>query len=271
MQVVTYLGDNEDENYVLRAFHEGSGGKLKTLDEYEPSEIAVVMGTFKKHVERSYKRGAIIKAQKEKNQDTIILETGYINRGSGKDNHYSVGLNGINGRADFRNKNSPYDRVEKLGIIMGEWRSGDHIVICGQVPWDASVDFSDHIDWLEKTARAIFLKTDRNIIFRPHPLCKLNPITGTVYSTRSLENDLRNAHCCITFNSNSGVEAVIDGVPTFTFDEGSMAYGVTSHSLDDIETPLRPDRTQWLANLCYAQWTAEEMRNGETWDHLRLT
>jgi hypothetical protein len=270
MQVRIYLGDSEDENYVLKAFHEGSGGKLVTLDEYEPSEIAVVFGTYKKKIERSFKRGAVIAEQKKLGLDTIIIETGYLNRGSGKTNHYAVGLNGINGRADFKNRNSPYNRAEKLGVIPGEWRRGDHIVLCGQVPWDASVDFSNHQDWLNSTVRGIFLRTDRNVIFRPHPLCKLSPINGTVYSTRSLENDLKHAHCCVTFNSNSGVEAVVDGVPTLSFDIGSMVYEVSGHLLDDIEEPKRFDRTQWLANLCHAQWTPEEMKNGETWDHLKL-
>jgi hypothetical protein len=75
----------------------------------------------------------------------------------------------------------------------------------------------------------------------------------------------------VTFNSNSGVEAVVDGVPTLSFDIGSMVYEVSGHLLDDIEEPKRFDRTQWLANLCYAQWNPEELRNGEAWDHLKLT
>jgi hypothetical protein len=269
MSIRTYLGDSKEENYVLKAFHEACGGELTTLDKYEPSEVAVVFGTYKKHVARSYARGAIVKAQKEKNLDTLIIETGYLNRGAGKHHHYSLGFNGINGRADFRNKNSPPDRAQKLGITPKDWRNGDYILLCGQVPWDASVDFSNHVEWLHKTSRAIFLRTSREVIFRPHPLCKLNPIPGTVHSTRPLESDLKDAFCCVTFNSNTGVEAVLDGVPTFAFDEGSMAYAVSSHTLNDIDKPLRPDRQQWLNDLCYAQWRPDEFE--EACSHLKLT
>ena len=269
MQIRTYLGDSDEENYVLRAFHEACGGELAALDDYQPSDIAVVFGTFKKHVARSFKRGAIVKAQKEKGLDALIIETGYINRGAGQRNHYSVGFNGINGRADFRNRNSPHDRMKKLGITPADWKNGDHVVLCGQVPWDASVDFSNHVDWLHKTARGIFLNTSRAVIFRPHPLCKLKPIDGTIYSTRALANDLKDAFACVTFNSNSGVEAALAGVPVFALDEGSMAYPIASHSLTDLEAPKKPDRTQWLADLCYAQWMPEEF--GEACRHLRLT
>jgi hypothetical protein len=268
MRIRTYLGDSKEENYVLTKFHEACGGILTTLDDYEPSDIAVIFGTYKKHVARSYKRGAIFKAQIENKLDTVIIETGYINRGSGPDNHYAVGLNGINGRADFKNKNSPHDRMEKLGLIPVAWRSGDHVLLCGQVPWDASCDFTDHREWLEKTARGIFLATDRAVVFRPHPLCKLNPIPGTIYSTRSLENDLKDAFVCVTFNSNTGVNSVMDGVPVIACDEGSMVYNIAGHSIPDIEDVKKPDRTQWLADLCYAQWKPDEF--GEAWEHLKL-
>lgn len=265
MQVRVYLGESEEENFVLRALHKASGGVLTSLYDYEPSDVAVVMGTYKKHVPKSYQRGKVIESQKDRNLNTVILETGYLNRGGGPNHHYAVGLNGINGRADFRNSNSPPDRMEKLGVFPRDWKNGEHIVLCGQVPWDASVDFSNHIEWLHLTAREL-IKLGRLVIFRPHPLCKLKSIPGTIYSTRSLENDLKDAFSCVTFNSNSGVESVMDGVPTLAFDMGSMAYAVSGHSFEEV---IKPDRTQWLSNLCYAQWLPSEM--GEAWEHLRLT
>ena len=268
MQIRTYLSDSEQENYVLEAFNAGCGGELVSLNDYQPSDVAVVMGVYKKAVPRSFARGNVIAEQRTRKLKTIILETGYINRGDGPDNHYAAGWNGLNGRADFRNQACPADRAQKLGVELNSWRQGANIVLCGQVPWDAAVDFTDHKDWLQKAARAIFLRTDRPVIFRPHPKAKLPPIEGTVYSTRPLEQDLEDAYCCVTFNSNSGVEAVLSGVPTLTFDEGAMAWGVTGHKWDDIENPPKPDRAQWLNNLCYTQWTPAEMRDGEAWRHL---
>jgi len=262
----TYLSDSEQENYVLEAFNQGCNGALARLDDYQPSDVAVVMGVYKKAIPRSFARGNVIAEQRARKLRTIILETGYINRGDGPENHYAAGWNGLNGRADFKNTSCPADRAQKLGVELKPWKQGNNVILCGQVPWDAAVDFSDHKEWLQKTARAIFLMTDRPVIFRPHPKAKLPPIEGTVYSTRPLAQDLEDAYCCVTFNSNSGVEAVLAGVPTVTMDKGAMAWEVTSHTLSDMA--YMPDREQWLNNLAYTQWTPAEMRDGEAWRHL---
>lgn len=260
--------DSDQENLVLSAFYDGCPeSKLLTrLGDYAPSDVAVVMGVYKKSVPRSFERGYVIAEQKKRGLTTVILETGYINRGDGPQNHYAAGLNGLNGRADFKNANSPKTRAE--GIRLHPWRQGKNIVLCGQVPWDASVDFTNHREWLEQAVRAIFLRTDSPVVFRPHPKAKLPPIPGTIYSTRSLAEDLEDAKCCVTFNSNSGVEAALAGVPVFAFDEGSMAYSIANKSFDKLDEPEMPDRQQWLNDLCYAQWTPQEMSEGLAWKHL---
>jgi hypothetical protein len=83
-----------------------------------------------------------------------------------------------------------------------------------------------------------------------------------------LEEDLKNAHCVVTWNSNSAVEAAIYGKPVFAFDEGSMVWEIANKSLLDLDTPKYPDRKQWANNLAYCQWTLEEIRNGDAWRHL---
>lgn len=117
-------------------------------------------------------------------------------------------------------------------------------------------------------AHVIQQVTDREIIFRPHPLAKMPPIHGLDYSTCPIKEDLDRAYSVVTFNSNTAVEAVMDGIPSFSFDVGSMAYEVTSHNLNTLETPLVFDRQQWANNLAYAQWTLDEMKKGEAWEHL---
>ena len=273
MQVRIYWGGNMDEDYVLERLYDGCPYKkwFIPLDEYEPSDLAVVMGVYKKHVPRSYKRGHVIAEQHKRKLDVLVVETGFLNRGEGRTNHYAVGLNGLNGRGDYKNANSPPDRREKLGVKLEPWKEGHHVLLCGQVPWDASVDFTNHREWLEKTARAINLHTARPVIFRPHPKCKMAPIAGTVYSTRPLSQDLDDCHAVVTFNSNTAVEAVIQGIPVFAADVGSMAMPVANADLKRVEEPLKPDREQWLNDLCYAQWTPDEMKEGLPWRHLFST
>lgn len=271
MQVRIYLGDNKDENAVLSAFAKGcpEDTTLANLDNYQPSDLAVVFGTYKKQVPISYRRGHVVHSQKAANKDVVILETGYLNRGAGPNHHYSVGLNGLNGRADFKNKNSPPDRAERFREDMKPWRTdGSHILLCGQVPWDASVDHIDFIKWINKTAEIIQASSRRRIIYRPHPLAPTPTPHGTERSHYHwLDDDLANCWCCVTFNSNSGVDAALAGIPVVAMDEGSMVLPI-ANSIGDINNPKTPDRQQWLNNLCYTQWTIPEIAKGLAWNQL---
>ena len=271
-----YLSGNEIHDRVLKAFFEGIDEDKILISnwEYRPSEVAVVFGIHKKRIKVSWPRGEIIAQQRSKNLDVIVLETGYINRGDGEQHHYAAGWNGLNGRADFRNKEMPDDRAELLReanlLRVLNWRDqGDRIILCGQVPWDASVDHLVFEDWLYKTAKALLKLTDRPVVFRPHPLAKIAPLQGCDYSAGGpLWEDLIDAHAVVTLNSNSGVDALIEGIPVFAFDEGSMVWDVCNRVLKDIEDPKKPERKQWLNDLCYAQWTLKEMKEGKAWKHL---
>lgn len=264
-----YRSQYPQENYVIESLYEGCPHEkeITHLGDYRPSDVAVVMGVYKKFVPASYARGEVIAQQRRHAMDTLILETGYINRGDGANNHYALGWNGLNGRANFKNRGSSDKRAKKLGVEMKPWKDGDYVLLCGQVPWDASVDFTDHRAWLEEAAHNIRALTGREIVFRPHPKGDLPPIDGCRYSKGPIEQDLLNAHCVVTFNSNTGVDAVLAGVPVFAFDKGSMVYQVANKNWLKIERPEKPDRSQWLNDICYAQWTPEEMMSGEAWKH----
>jgi hypothetical protein len=81
-----------------------------------------------------------------------------------------------------------------------------------------------------------------------------------------LERALENAHLVVTVNSNCGVLAAVAGVPVVATDEGAMCWPVAGHYLSD--PPQRPDRGAWCDQLAWAQWTLEEIRAGEAWEHL---
>jgi len=258
---------------VLEAFHEGADAdkSLSNVDRYVPADVAVVFGVFKKSVPASYARGEIIRRQQEAGGKVVVLETGYINRGDGPDHHYAAGIGGLNNRADFRNVNMPGDRWEKLRTPIKPWRQGDAMVICGQVPWDASVQHIDMVEWLEMSAGYLRRSAvGKPLVYRPHPLAREHParLDGFVTSVGPIEDDLARAFCFVTYNSNAAVEAVLNGVPAVHCDEGSMAREVSSFDVPASLNPVMPDRTQWACNLAYTQWTPEEMRRGATWRHL---
>lgn len=265
-----YLSGDPVHDRVLEAFYEGCPVEKEFVRgfKHEPSEIAVVFGVYKSKIPKSHPRGKVIQRQRSNNLDVIVLETGYVNRGDGENHHYAAGFNGLNGRADFRNKSMDDERWRVLNTPLRPYSPGEKVVLCGQVPWDASVDMHDHVKWLRQTASNLQKITSRKIVFRPHPLAPIPPIQGCEFSQRPLEEDLKNAHCVVTFNSNSAVEAAIYGKPVFAFDEGSMVWDIANKSLLDVDAPNYPDRKQWANNLAYAQWTLNEMRDGVTWRHL---
>lgn len=80
---------------------------------------------------------------------------------------------------------------------------------------------------------------------------------------------MQNCKVCITYNSGAGVDAAVAGVPVITGNAGSFAWDVASHSLDTVDTPYCPDRTQWLNNLAYAEWSLDEIAAGLPWRHLK--
>lgn len=265
-----YLSDDPVHNRVLQAFYEGCPVDKKLITDfvYEPSDIAVVFGVYKSKVPKSKGRGEVIRQQRQNNKDVIVLETGYVNRGDGEDHHYAAGFNGLNGRADFRNKGMTDERWRMLNHPIRPYSPGGHILLCGQVPWDASVEGTYHQRWLKGVAANIAKITDKPIVFRPHPKAVLPPLPDCAYSQGPLEQDLPRAHAVVCFNSNSAVEAALFGKPVFCFDEGSMCWDIANKNLLDIDNPNYPDRRQWANNLAYCQWTPAEMEQGLAWRHL---
>ena len=215
----------------------------------------------------------------ENKKPTIVLEVGGINRGV----TWKVGLNGINRDAYFGDKDNDRSRADGLGLVCKPWRSnGDFILICGQhdksLQWQGMPRMSD---WFMQTYREIRKHTDRPIIFRPHPRCRLEHIElGLKHVIRqeprhvngtydSFDMGFDDIHCTISYSSNPGIHSVIEGVPAFVSTH-SLAYDVANDIdfLHDIENPLMPDRQQWLNDYAHTEFTVEEISQGIPLKHL---
>ena len=277
MKVNVYITESDNtHDRVLGAFYSGCPEEkyIRHVSDYEESDVAVVFGVYKKAVAASHMRGEIIARQRIVGRKVVVLETGYVNRGEGKNNHYAVGFNHINGGADFRNEGMPPDRWGRLNTTLKPWHTKDEqeaVILCGQVPWDASVQHMDMVPWLMETAAAIRKVTYRPIIYRPHPKAVHalpSYIPGCRTSVVSLEEDLEKAWATVVYNSNSSVESLIAGVPVVALGPGSMVNGYAATDLNGIEDRCMPDRTPWASDLAYAQWTMNEMREGLAWAHL---
>ena len=272
---VFYPENNALHGTALLAFADGlrtigQTPVVRLLEQYVPVDVAVIFGVGKKNVPVSYLRERVIVEQQKCNSRTIIIEKGFVKR----DEYYMVGMNGLNNNAYYNNKNCTGSRWEQLDMPVTPLRDKDGaILICGQVPSDASVRHIDIMQWYGNLVYSIKKITKRPIIFRPHPLAinRTPHMLGTKLSTGSLEEEMDNARVVVTFNSNTAVDAILHGVPALSFDKGSMAWDVTGHGIHNAEHPYRPSAeiiTQWAYNLAYTQWNLEEMAKGLPFLHL---
>jgi hypothetical protein len=136
-------------------------------------------------------------------------------------------------------------------------------------------------NWFLNTYDEIRKYTDRPIIFRPHPRCRLEHIErGLKHVIRQepkqiantyddFDMGFNNVHCTISYSSNPGIHSIIAGVPSFVSTD-SLAYPVANDIdfLHDIENPVMPDRTQWLNDYAHTEYTVDEISQGLPLKHL---
>jgi hypothetical protein len=166
------------------------------------------------------------------------------------DKFVSLVWNGHGRRGDHRVPVShSADRWERHGVDLVPWRQGgSRVVLCGQVE-TYSQRYARPDDWY-KTVKATH--------FRPHP-------SGYSEAPYPIARDFQDCGLAVTLNSSVGVQCVLNGIPTVTMDEGSMAWSVTGHSLEDVRLT---DREPWCHWLAWTQWSDDEIREGYPWDFL---
>lgn len=265
MRVIVYEPDYDAAHRtVLRAFAAGiPGAVVRPVTAYEPCDVGVIFGGVSKRFRHTLPKQTVI----DKSPRFIMIESAFVKRGK----YYQIGWGGAAGHADFRTgPDTPLDRWESIGADVHPWRFRPRgpVIVCGQLPRDVQVQDVDHRAWCRKMV-AYFERRRVSVLFRPHP--KVTDVTeygvpASYIDTRPLADILNVARCFVTWNSTSGTDAAIAGVPVVAMDGGSMAWPVASHQLDMLEHT--PDRRAWFAKIGYAQWTLAEMMEGKPWRHL---
>ena len=193
----------------------------------------------------------------------VVCDLGYI----GRPNYFQVGFDRLN----WLSNENKTDRMEKLGITIPKRVHGDYILILGQNPGDASHDFNEfeldclYQGWADRLRKI----TDRPIHFRPHPRAWEMSIECDHVDRGPLDQALRGAHCCVTFNSTSGTDALLAGKPLFSATSAQYAKLATHVLLMNIESiehprfPNRDDLIDHFSKVAYSQWTQKEIASGE--------
>jgi len=269
MTVAVYLPKyNEGHQKILECFATGiPGAKVRWLEDFKPdSDVAVIFGWYKYAFGLTMAKKKIVDHYLPK-QKLIVIESAFLKRKE----YYQIGWNGFAGGADFKNKGVPLDRWKSLDIPVLPWqkRKDGLIVVCGQLPRDTQVQDVDHLAWCKATFDWYQKRFGDRVVFRPHPRNETPGEYGIdpkYFDIRKLRAVFKEARLVVTWNSTTGTEAAVAGIPVVACNPGSMAWPVSQSVLSDI--PIYPDRKEWLAGIGYAQWTPAEMRCGLPWRHL---
>lgn len=213
----------------------------------------------------SWKRPDVTAAMLGSGRHVIIMERGFIQP---RNEWVSLAVDGFNNRGRFAPAPDGGKRWERLfSHHMKPWQTGgDYVLLIGQVPGDMALNGTDMVSWAQEQTNRL-VKLGHRVAYRPHPELPTPCPLGATLSTGSLAGDLSGAERVVAFSSTTAVEAVLAGIPTVVCDEGSVAYPMASHSVED--PIIRPDRTIWAHDLAWRQWSLAELASGEAWAHVR--
>lgn len=228
-------------------------------------DIVVVFGL-------RYKFREVYDYYKELGKRILVFDFGYLDRVSVRDDyhtrHWYLGLDGFGWKPDV---DCPKDRYKSLQakVDYGKRKKTNRIVICGQMPDDAShrmgvAELKRFYDGIYSYLKGRY-GNKYAIEFRQHPLAKdFKPDQVRVSEEETLDDCLNSAHAVIVYNSTVGIDALLRGCPV-------IAYGPSVYSelvndpncdIDGISAPSEEEVERFCTKLAYAQWTLKECSEG---------
>lgn len=281
---------------VLTNFHLGVGSdgqstEVETMD-WQPADLAVMQGWVHANSGNSPHlqfRKQIIEKQRTIGKHTLAIDSNlFLYKDPKNKNQYlRFSLDDVFPTTGnyFTNKvnSARWQQIKSdIGVDLQPWRTaGDHILICLQRNGGWSMGGLDVMAWCNNTIKKIKQHTDRPIIVRTHPgdakraqqyIRQLKDKSVSVSRNSDIINDLTNAWATVTYNSSPGVASAIEGVPVFVTDSNpkvSQAYDVANTDLSMIETPVMPERQQWIEKIAMCHFNFNDLRKGVAWDIIK--
>lgn len=212
----------------------------------------------------------IVEYYRAQGKPVIVIDHGYLKRvhvmGDYETGYFSVGVGGLG----WVPTNAP--STDRFDVINPQiTRSKTRLVqrtalILGQVPNDATHQMPAHdlatfYECVAEELREYGVK----VKYRMHPLDPDRCLPKIdLDETEELEDAIKSYDFVACINSNAGLMAIMSGKPCLLwrkshFDELAYRWPVNLRLLD---CPSVTEIKAFLVRLCYAQWTAEEMRAG---------
>jgi hypothetical protein len=255
-----------------------AAGENVSINKDGNHDVAVIWSVLWRGRMERYKK--IWDSYRRQGKPVIVLEVGGIRRNQS----FKIGINGINGKADFANQEFDDKRWPLFKHTLQPWSTtGELIVICGQ--HDASEQWKGmpKMDkWIKQQILEIRKSTDRTILVRPHPRNIINISEAEfknvkvrlprrdykTYDDTDFKATLKSTWAVINHSSNPAMEAVFNGIPVFVSAD-SLCREVGNTDLVDINTPAMPNRMQWANKLSYTEWFEPEIEQGLPWARIK--
>lgn len=162
------------------------------------------------------------------------------------------------GTAPTRLLDRPDDRTPDELKALKPWRGGKGnsiLILPPSLPYMAAFD---EVNWVNEVIHSINEYTGRNLIIRPKP--------AKGKKAPPWQEQLDDAYCVVSFGSALAVDAMVQGVPTISYDYCPNKFA--SFSMTDLETDRmteEPDRMKVINNMMYHSFHKDEFLSGKAW------
>ena len=266
----------------LTAFADGAksqGARVHIEKQYviQPARLAVMLGWPSpiQTTENIKLRAKIVEYQRQQNNHVMAIDANCFKFKDLDSKYLRYSVNGVDyDSSEYANKNSDASRwnilSNDIGLNIKDWkRDGEYILFLVQRDGGWSMKGQSPVEWTRQKIEAVRKVSNLPIVLRPHPgkIADLRPllrpgVTISDSTTVPIEHDLRRAKAAFVFNSSSGVASILEGVPLWVDDSGSVCWDVANYNIGDISYPRLNDRSQWINDLAACHWTDEESRQG---------
>ena len=232
--------------------------EMKSLPEEELTMYGILAGS-----------GEIYKWCQRENRNFYFMDHGYFTNA-----HDSPHWLRITKNKHCQNilRAVPTDRYEKyFSQDIKPWNKGGKKILV-LPPTNAISNFFNVENWLDNTLSELRKHTDRDIEVREkpyNPTIKIDHVGATVKVDKPTKQyskiNWKEYHAMVTYNSNTMVASLANGVPVFCDAVNSAAAPISETNFSRIETPKYGDRIALFSSLAYNNWSLAEMADGTAW------
>jgi hypothetical protein len=273
----------------------GDTASVTSSQTYETCDVGAIIGNAfdanpsKVRLAHYQVRKMVMDTQKQRGRYWLSIDSNvFIYKDAANPHRYlRYSFNGVFPKTGIYCNETPgeenWNRMRQhYNMDLKPWRTaGNHILITLQRPLGWSMRGHDLMSWLTQTIGTIKQHTDRPIVMRWHPgdwkaypryadLLRNYNVTLSPQG-RHITEDLINCWALVCHNSTPSAVAPIEGIPSFITDDPlySQAGDIANTDLSLIETPVMPDREQWIRKLAQCHWSFDDVRSGRCWAHMR--